>query len=170
MTTQDLLNKINASIKQNGNGEITGEILNEILRDLLLFLDDKIGDLDTLNQTIKVDDLVSVANILQTQIESNKTGIHIGSGNPNENPPDSYATLDYYLQTDQNGQTLYLWQYTEKEWCKIANYIDDNAPANTHSTWSSYKIQLNISEIESRLQQQINDLRKDVDELIDNER
>jgi|GEM_PF-1192148 len=165
MNTEYLLNKINANIKQNANGEITAEILNKILRDLLIYLDEKIGDLNYLNASINNDSLVDVVNLLQTQIESNKTGIHIGSGNPNENPPDSYATLDYYLQTDQNGQTLYLWQYTEKEWCKIANYIDDNAPANQHSTWSSYEIDLRISHTDIQLQEQIDDLNGEVRNL-----
>jgi len=160
MTQKKLLNNINVRIKTNANGEITAEILNDILQNILLYLDDKIGDLDNgLNQSLeKVVDLVDVANTLQTQIQSNKIGLHLGTADPNQTPPESYATLDYYLQTDPNGNELFLWQYTEREWCKIANYIDDNAPANPFSTWNSHKIQTQLSAVQNNLQQQINGL------------
>jgi len=167
MTQQELLNNINVRIKTNANGEITAEILNDILQNILLYLDNKIGDLDNgLNQSLEnAGDLVDVANTLQTQVESNKIGLHLGTANPNQQQPESYQTLDFYLQTDQNGDGLFLWQYTEKEWCKIANYIDDNAPANPFSTWSSHKIQTKLSAVQNNLQQQINDLHTILNDL-----
>jgi len=60
MTRKELLNNINSRIKSNANGEI----LNEILTDLLLYLDNKIGDLDKgLNQPLEnAGDLVNSAN------------------------------------------------------------------------------------------------------------
>jgi len=158
--------KINDKIKSNANGEITAEILNEILLDILAYASNKIGDLDYFNEPLQnAGDLVDALNTLQTEIESNKIGIHIGADNPNQKAPESYATLDYYLQTDQNGETISLWQYTEKEWCKIANYIDDTANANPFSTWSSFKITEQISKIQNNLQQQINDLYTLFDDL-----
>jgi len=165
MTQKELLNNINIRIKQNANGEITAEILNDILQNILLYLDHKIGDLDFLNQSLEnAGDLVDVANTLQTQIQSNKIGLHLGTHNPNDKPPESYATLDFYLQTDPNGDGLFLWQYTEREWCKIANYINDER-TNPFSTWSSHKIQNHLSALQNNLQQQINDLHMLMNDL-----
>jgi len=157
MTKQELLNNINVRIKTNANGEITAEILNDILQNILLYLDDKIGDFRELNASINNDNLVDVANTLQTQVESNKIGLHLGTADPNQQPPENYQTLDYYLQTDPGGNGLFLWQYTEREWCKIDNYINDQL-TNPFSTWSSHKIQTNLSSVQNNLQQQINDL------------
>jgi len=156
MERKELLSEIDNKIKQNQNGEITAEILNDILQSILLYLDYKIGDLDYLNQPLEnAGDLVEATNTLQTQIESNKIGIHIGQNNPNQQPPESYATLDYYLQTDQNGNGLSLWQYTEHEWCKIDNYINDNDSDSLLYTWSSSKIRSELMP----LQKQINHLQ-----------
>jgi len=167
MTQKELVNNINVRIKQNENGEITAEILNDILQNILLYLDNKIGDLDNgLNQSLEnAGDLVDVANTLQTQIQNNKIGFHLGTADPNQQPPESYATLDYYLQTDPSGDGLFLWQYTEREWCKIDNYINDEL-TNPFYTWSGYKIQLHLSAVQNQLQQQINALHAQINDLL----
>lgn len=110
----DLINTINAQIQTNGAQEITAAVLNPILLQIVEWASAFLGDGDQLTEANLVAEIAAVSG-------NSGAGITIltGTADPNDTPPGSYDTGDFYERTDGFGSTVGWFQYNGIEWAEI---------------------------------------------------
>ena len=127
MSREEIIQIITENIYPNGNNEITANVLNPVLGTMVNQINDITGDLEELN-TSDTSNLVNAINSVISDFEgsdSNSVKLHTGTENPNSIPPLDYTTADFYIQQDEIGNPLQLWQYNGLTWVSSNRQPDD---------------------------------------------
>lgn len=117
-TYAQVLTQINTYIVANGNNEITGPVLNAVLIFLIDFVNNNIGDLDTLT-TDEKNSVVEAINSLKQNFDdlvNNGVQLYTGINDPNVTPPPTYNYADFYMQVDIDSLPVKLWQWNGFVW------------------------------------------------------
>lgn len=110
----------------NGNNEITANVLRPILIAMLEQPNEIIGDLELLNTTDTTTIVNAINSILNdvNQAVSGYVRIHQGETNPNLTPPENYSVGDFYVQIDDEGNAIELFQYNGYNWVSTTPISD----------------------------------------------
>lgn len=114
MTQGQVIALINQWIVTNHNNEITAAILNPVLQAMVEQINELTGNTEDLTTSTQENLVAAINEINQALSEITTTGIQIYSGadNPNDVPPATFLTGDFYVQTGTNE----MFQYNGSTW------------------------------------------------------